>query len=174
LELDGAERVETARVGALDYDVKRHVVRAPIDGRIGEVRDVHGGSFVHAGDRVATIIPTDTDFRVVALFPDRLIGRIRVGQRATLRLHGYPWIRYGTIGARVENVGNESNGGMIRVDLAVARDQEVGLLLEHGLSTDVAIEVETASPWKLLLLASAGRSRGPVRVRQSGAANSPE
>jgi multidrug resistance efflux pump len=174
LELGGAERVETARVNALDYDVKRHIVRAPISGRIGEVRDIREGSFVHAGDRVATIIPADTDFHVVSLFPDRLIGRIRVGQPATLRLHGYPWIRYGTLSARVEHVGNESDGGMIRVDLGVARDQKAGLPLEHGLSTDVAIEVETTSPWTLLLLASTGRTREPVGNRQSVAAKSPQ
>jgi membrane fusion protein (multidrug efflux system) len=154
--LDGERQISEARVRLLDQEIAVRTIRAPISGRIESVVDLRPGSVVEAGARLATIVPSGT-LRAVAFYdPSNSVGRVRPGQRARLRLHGFPWTKYGSIPAGVDRVGNEPKDGTIRVELVLHPDPSTRIPLQHGLPATAEVEVERVSPASLVLDA-AGR-----------------
>ncbi|MDH0863228.1 HlyD family secretion protein [Mitsuaria sp. GD03876] len=69
-------------------DVDDTVVRAAIDGRVGDTT-VRVGQFAQPGTRLMTIVPTQ-DIYLVANFKETQIGRMRAGQPVTLHVDALP------------------------------------------------------------------------------------
>jgi multidrug resistance efflux pump len=154
--LTGMSQVAEARVRLLDQELALRLVRAPIAGRIESVVELQPGSVVDAGARLASIVPTG-GLRSVAFYdPATSVGRVREGQRARLRLLGFPWTKYGSVAATVNRVGNEPKDGHIRVELLLAPAPGSRIPLQHGMPAVAEIEVERVSPASLVLDA-AGR-----------------
>jgi membrane fusion protein (multidrug efflux system) len=149
--LEGDISTAEATIARLEEQVERRAIRAPISGRLGEVALVQPGSFVNEGDRLATIVPSGELAAVADFEPSEALGRIRPGQRAHLRLTGFPSTQFGTLPAEVERVASEAREGRIRVELALAASPAGGIPLEHGLPGTVEIEVERLSPAALVL-----------------------
>ena len=144
---------------------ERRRVRVPIAGRLGEVPLLRPGDYVQTGQALGTIVPAG-DLHVVAYFAaDRALGWVRPGAPAWLRLDAFPWTWFGQVAARVEDVALEPKDGLLRVELALGASDagrrydarpHSDLVLAHGLTGQVEIQVEEASPLALLLRA-AGR-----------------
>jgi membrane fusion protein (multidrug efflux system) len=132
-----------------------------VSGQIGEVIEHPVGSVVQAAEKFGSIIPPGEP-RAVSQFPVAAVGRLHPGQPARLRLEGFPWTQYGTVTARVAEVGNEASGGLIRVELALDPDEAVPVRLEHGLPCSAEVEVERVAP-VVLVLRAAGRLLGTGR-----------
>ncbi len=145
----------------LEEEVSRRWIRAPIDGRLGEVAPLRVGAVVHEGEKLAAVIPTGK-LRVVANFdPPVALGRIRPGQHARLRLEGFPWAEYGSVGATVTNVASEIRDASIRVEMALDSGSDSRIPLQHGLPGSVEVEIETLSPANLVLRNAGSRLAGP-------------
>ncbi|WP_077036801.1 HlyD family secretion protein [Pelomonas sp. KK5] len=69
-------------------DVDDTIVRAAIDGRVGD-STVRVGQFAQPGTRLMTIVPTQ-DVYLVANFKETQIGRMRAGQPVTLKVDALP------------------------------------------------------------------------------------
>jgi len=69
-------------------DVDDTVVRAAIDGRVGDTT-VRVGQFVQPGTRMMTVVPTQ-DVYLVANFKETQIGRMRAGQPVALHVDALP------------------------------------------------------------------------------------
>ena len=138
-------------VQRLQEEVDRRNIRAPIDGTLGEVAPMRVGGFVRAGDQVGSVVP-EGKLHVVANFaPPAALGRILPGQTARLRLEGFPWGQYGSVGATVTSVASEIRDGTIRVELALKADDRSRIPLQHGLPGSVQVQVENISPANLVL-----------------------
>lgn len=149
--IEGEAAEARAAANRIGYDIEQRVVRAPISGTIAEVSPVKAGGLVAQGDRVCTIVP-DGDVRVVALFPPSVVlGRVRPGQAARVRLAAFPWTQYGSASAEVTTIAGELQDGQIRVELSLAGSDAANLPFQHGLPAEVNIEVERASPAALVL-----------------------
>jgi multidrug resistance efflux pump len=160
--LRGTEATSQASIARLEDEVDRRLIRAPIDGRLGEVAGVRMGSVVRDGDKLAAVVPTGI-LRIVASFqPADALGRIQPGQPARLRLDGFPWTEYGSVNATVTRVGSEVRDGRIRVELAVKPDSSSHIPMQHGLPGTVQVEVERISPASLVLRV-VGRGLGGPR-----------
>jgi len=147
----------TATIQRLEYERARHTVRAAVAGRVVEAAELPDGLLVHEGDRLGAIVPAGA-LRLVADFaPAEALGRVRSGQRARLRLDGFPWMQYGSIAATVERVSSEPRAGLVRVELSVGLG---GFHLEHGWTGRVDVEVERLSPAAVLLRAAGLRVAG--------------
>ncbi|HLL53996.1 MAG TPA: HlyD family efflux transporter periplasmic adaptor subunit [Myxococcaceae bacterium] len=152
-ELDGTLGTERTLADRLAYEVDRRVLRAPVAGRLGERAPLGVGAVVQEGDRVATVVPPG-ELRIVADYtPPAALGRIQPGQAARARLDGFPWTQFGTIPATVSMVASEPRYGRIRVELAVQPDPHSRIPRQHGLTGEVEVEVERASPASLVLRA---------------------
>lgn len=145
-----------AGVSKAELSVERTQLRAPVDGVLGELAPLQIGVLVDAGAVLATVVP-DGRLHVVAWFlPADALGHIEVGQRARMRLDGFPWTQFGSVDATVEAVAQEPRDGLVRVDLAVAPDPDSSLPLHHALTGTVEIVLERRTP-AVLALRAAGR-----------------
>jgi membrane fusion protein (multidrug efflux system) len=144
-QLTGEKATTGASVETLQHEVERRRIFAPIPGRLGDIANLRVGGYVREGDRLAAIIPVGT-LKIAASFPPAAaLGRIRPGQRARLRLEGFPWAQYGSIPATVSSVASEVRDGRLRVDLLLSPNHLSAIPLQHGLPGTVEVEVEQVS-----------------------------
>ncbi|MEE8522936.1 MAG: HlyD family efflux transporter periplasmic adaptor subunit [Thermoanaerobaculia bacterium] len=149
--------VARAAVASLAHQIDLRTLRSPVAGRVGQLAEINPGSVVAAGQRLATVVP-DGRPRAVAFFPAaEASGRIRPGQRARVRLTGFPALQYGSLEATVTRVGSEIGDAAVRVELELADDPPAAIPVEHGLPGSVEVEIGRASPAALLLY-TAGRA----------------
>lgn len=162
LRLEGEAATASATVKRLEHEVERRVIRAPIDGRIGEAaEDLRVGAVVREGQRIAAIVPAGP-LQVVAHFaPASALGRVRPGQRGRVRLHGFPWAEYGSLRASVSSVADEIRDGLVRVELTID-GVPATLPSSHALPGTAEIEVERIRPFALVLRTLGGWMTQPV------------
>jgi multidrug resistance efflux pump len=150
-----------AAIEGLRHEIALRTVRAPVDGTVAELVPITHGAYVAAGQRLATVVPPGA-LRLVAHFaPADAVGRVRPGQAATVRLDGFPWAQYGTVGAEVGHVANEPRDNAIRVELRVSRPNP-RIPMGHGLTSGVEVEVERVAPAVLLLRSIGQMATQPV------------
>jgi membrane fusion protein (multidrug efflux system) len=154
--LRGEVKISGQAVQAQANEVAHHEVRAPISGRVAEMREVQVGSYIQAGEWVATIVPEGSLGIVAYYSPSGSLGRIRPGQSARLRLTGFPWPQYGAVPARVTAVAAEPRDGRVRVELAITGEPPRQLPAQHGLPGTLEVDLERISP-ALLALRAAGK-----------------
>lgn len=148
-------------IAQLRLEIENRLVRAPVDGVVGELLPLRPGGFVGQGQKLATIIPSG-DLLIVAEFnPATALGRIKPGQIAQLRLDGFPWAQYGSVQAQVVRVAGEIRDRALRVEFTATRDATRGLTLRHGMTGTVEVNIEAISP-ATLLLRTIGQSFAPT------------
>jgi membrane fusion protein (multidrug efflux system) len=153
VEVEAEIRTSEAAIRRLQHDIDLRTVRAPIAGRVGEAADFRVGSVVRVGEKLGAVVPEGPP-RAVAFFPAAIVGKVRPGQPARLRLDGFAWTQFGTLPATVVDIGNESMNGMVRVELSIPPEVRTPIPLEHGQPGTAEIEVERVSPAVLVLRAA--------------------
>src|SRR5262245_25051989 len=89
--IEGEMAAGRAACARLEHEIARHHIVAPAAGRLASVQTIVPGMVVRAGDRLATVFPSG-DLKIVAeLGPEQALGKLRPGQRARMRLDGFPW-----------------------------------------------------------------------------------
>ncbi len=164
-ELEGRRATTAAAISRLENEIERRTIRAPASGQLGEVTTSKEGSVVNAGDKLGTVVPTAGAIKIVAEFPPSVLGRVRAGQGARMRLASFPWAQYGSLSAVVTRIAGEAREGKIRVELTVRPEANTSIPIQHGLPGTVEIEVEQVSPATLLLRT--------VRLLTTPSANAP-
>lgn len=137
-------------ISRLRYEIERHKVRAATGGKIGETAILRTGGVVSGGEKLAAILP-EGRLLVAAQFAPAAMGRMRAGQKARVRLAGYPWTQYGALSATVARVSSEVRDGTVRVELNLDPGQKTSIPLQHGLPGSVEVAVETVSPARLTM-----------------------
>ncbi|HJZ71603.1 MAG TPA: HlyD family efflux transporter periplasmic adaptor subunit [Vicinamibacterales bacterium] len=166
--LEGERRGSQEALLRLRVEADRHVVRASASGRLGDAAALRPGAVVQAGQRLALIVPDGAIVAIAQFSPSAASGRIRRGQRARVRLDGFPWAQYGTVEATVAQVANEVRDGTVRVELAVAAGSNARIALEHGLTGSVEIAVERVTPLTLLLRTAGALQTAPASAERTG------
>jgi membrane fusion protein (multidrug efflux system) len=165
-QLEGQMATSAATVARLEHDLELRRIRAPASGRLGEWTKLGVGAMVSKGERLGAVVP-DGRVKVVAEFePAQAVGRVRAGQRAQVRLEGFPWTQFGSLSATVSRVASEPRSGTVRVELLPAIETAGLLPLQHGLPGSVEIEVERVSP-VMLVMRGAGRRLATVPTSPS-------
>jgi multidrug resistance efflux pump len=171
--LGGQIELSTATVARLREDIEKHVIRAPVSGKIGEAPPLDIGAFVDMGGVVGKIVPSGR-LKVVADFaPARVLGRVHPGQSARMRLDGFPWTQYGALAIRVDRVASEIREGRVRVELLPDSPDDSNLLLQHGLPGMVEVEIEQTTPAVLALRAAGQVIAKPARQGVQAARTDP-
>lgn len=150
VRLEGELRLAERRREQLEHDVELRRVIAPASGTVGELKNVHVGTFVAAGERLGVLVPDD-ELRIVADLPGEMLAKIRPGQRARFRFEGYPALAHGSVAAVVRRVGAEARDGSVEVILTPQPDLSARLPLQHGVRGTIDIEIERVTPAALLL-----------------------
>ena len=151
--LEGNVATSAATGKRLAHEVGKHLIRAAVSGRVGELSNLRVGAIVQSGGRLGAIIPQG-ELKAVGYFPpDTALGRIRAGQLAQMRLQGFPWTEYGSLKMSVASVSNEARDGRIRVEFKLSEPFNRTIPLEHGLPGAIEVDVDRVSPVTLVLRA---------------------
>jgi membrane fusion protein (multidrug efflux system) len=152
--LEGDMGTIQATIARLKLDIEKHLVRAPVSGRIGDAAPLRVGANVTQAQKLAIVVPRGALMIVADFPPAAVVGRIKPGQAARMRLDGFPWAQYGSIDARVSRVGSEIRDGQVRVEFAVASTSSSGMAMQHGLPGSIEVQVDRASPAVMILRAA--------------------
>ncbi|GAB3775114.1 hypothetical protein GCM10028796_50640 [Ramlibacter monticola] len=161
LSMQGEAQAAESTIARLGEEIERHTVRAPVSGTIADVAVLRTGAYVAAGQKLATVVPHGGLIIVGDFVPAAVLGRIRPGQAARLRLDGFPWAQYGMIDARVVRVAGEVRDGLVRVEFEPSQHGAGRLVLQHGLPGSIEVGIEEVSPAQLVMR-TAGRFDTPL------------
>ncbi len=146
-----------AQLEAANVNVGATIIRASIDGRVGD-KTVRIGQFVQAGTRLMSVVPVQQLY-VEANFKETQLGLMRVGQPVTLEVDALPGVE---IRGHVESVSpgtgaqfsllppQNATGNFtkivqrIPVRIAIDAGQETRQLLVPGMSADVTVDTRSA------------------------------
>ncbi|MCU6452602.1 HlyD family secretion protein [Sphingomonas sp. A2-49] len=146
-----------AQLQAANVNVGATILRASIDGRVGD-KTVRIGQFVQAGTRLMSVVPVEQIY-VTANFKETQLGLMRVGQPVTLEADALPGVE---IHGHVESVSpgtgaqfsllppQNATGNFTkivqRVPVRIALDAgaETRKLLVPGMSVDVTVDTRSA------------------------------
>ena len=110
------------------------------------------GQHLAAGSLVAVVVPSAEQHVEAGFIPERAVGRIQPGHRATVRIAGAQGGQLGARDAVVTRVGSEpARDGLVPVVLAFEGRTES---LAHGLVAKVEVAVESLAPFELVLRAA--------------------
>jgi membrane fusion protein (multidrug efflux system) len=161
LRIEG--QLDELKVGIdrLNYLIEKKQVRAAASGRLVDVVELAAGDYITQGQRLGTILAKESHVRLRARFAKETVGIVRPGQKAQVKLDGYPWSIYGTVPAQVTSVGTEPGivatpeaiPGTVRVELDLQPPPDPRIALQHGLTGTVEIEVARVSPVALVMRA---------------------
>jgi multidrug resistance efflux pump len=160
--LEGLKTTALASIERLRFEIERRIIRAPVSGRLGEVATLRTGGFLEEGAKLGAIIPSGSLRLIAEFLPPAALGRIRPGQPAKLRLHGFPWAQYGSINATVSSVAGEIRDGRVRVELLPAPQAASLIPMQHGLPGTVEVEVDRLTPFQIALRAAGQRLGAPA------------
>lgn len=152
--LNGEIETIQLTIARLKLDIEKHVIRAPVSGRIGDVAPLQAGAYVRQGDKLGTVVPAGGMKIVADFYPAAVVGKIHPGQFSRMRLDGFPWAQYGAIRARVSRVASEVRDNRIRVEFIPEPATNPPILLQHGLPGAIEVNIEQVSPAVLILRAS--------------------
>jgi membrane fusion protein (multidrug efflux system) len=167
--LEGERATAQAATERLQQDIERRTVRAPVAGVVGDLAALRVGTYVAEGQKLATVVPGGGLIAVADFPPAVVLGRVRPGMPARLRLDGFPWAQFGTIEARVSHVAGEIRDNAVRVELALPAPAP-GIALQHGLPGSVEIAVEQTSPAVLVLRAAGQMTSRPQQATETAQA----
>ncbi|HEX8534559.1 MAG TPA: HlyD family secretion protein [Allosphingosinicella sp.] len=149
-------RAARAALAAARLDLTRTVVRAPVDGVVGN-RAVRPGQLVKAGQQLLAVVPMQQSY-VVANFKETQLEKMKIGQKVELHLDAYPSL---ALEGRVESLAPASGAQFsliptdsatgnftkivqrVPVKIAVEKNGLAAQLLRPGLSVEAT--VNTAS-----------------------------
>lgn len=150
---DAAVQAAQAQLEQAELDLERTVVRAPIDGVVGD-RQVQVGQLVRSGSPMMSVVPLQSVY-VVANFKETQIAHLHAGQPVTirpdiahnLRLHGTVESLAPASGAEFSIIPTDTATGNFtkivqRVPVRISLDPgQDGLeLLRPGLSATVSVD----------------------------------
>ena len=144
--LVGEMSTARATIARIQQTIDRHVIRAPVTGRIGDVAAVYAGAYVSEGQRLVSVVPPGELMIVGDFTPGSASGRVHPGQHATMRLDGFPWAQYGSISATVSRVATEIRDGAVRVEFTPARIGNPVDIMQHGVPGVIEVAVERPRP----------------------------
>lgn len=135
-----------AQVARARQQLAQRRLVAPADGDLGAWFHAQPGQHLALGEQVGALVTTGPRHVVAWFDVGTGIGHLAPGQRATVRLDGFPATRMRGLPATVARVGTEAEAAGLRVELTL----DDAPPLQHGLPATADVEVERATPFALL------------------------
>ncbi len=130
-------------------DINAHqILHAPISGKVQQLAVHTVGGVVTPAQPLMLIVPTRANLEVEAWLENKDIGFVEIGQSAEIKIHTFPFTRYGVIDGEVvdvtpDAVANEAQQFLYRMRVAMKRStiqieqKEVNLISGMTVSAEV-------------------------------------
>lgn len=126
----------------------RQVLYAPIAGKVQQLAVHTVGGVVTPAQPLMLIVPTQANLEVEAWLENKDIGFVEVGQSAEIKVHTFPFTKYGVIDGQVvdvtpDAVANEAQQYLYKMRIALAKStilvgpKAVGLISGMTVSAEV-------------------------------------
>ena len=134
---------------AIDIDAKR-ILYSPATGQVQELAINTVGGVVTEAQQLMLIVPDEGQLEVEAFLENKDIGFVSEGMPAEVKIHTFPFTKYGVIDAEVTNVSDdatidEKRGLIYRLNLRMAKNtlgvENKVVLLQPGMA--VTAELQT-------------------------------
>jgi len=158
IENDAGVELQIARVQELlnraSEQVRRAVIRSPIDGIVKNMRYHTIGGVVKPGEPIMEIVPISDRLVIEAQLNPVDRGYVQEGQRAVVKISTYDFVRYGSLDGVVDRIGASTNtdpGGqpyykvVVRTNKTYLGDQQGLLPITSGMQATVDIHTGTRS-----------------------------
>ena len=89
-------------------NLKRTVLRSPVDGIVKKLHIVTKGGVVPPGAKIIDIVPAEGSLVIEARLPPYDIGYVSIGQKGTIKLKSSDAIRFGNIAAKVIHISPDT------------------------------------------------------------------
>ena len=127
-------KVKQAAVAQQQAIISKKQLRAPFDGRAGIVT-ITPGTYLNAGTVIVTLQQLDPEY-VDFFVPQKSLGQVQVGRRATLTLDAFPGKTFsGTVNAVNPRVDTDTRNVLVE-----ARVPNPDRILSPGMFVNVAVE----------------------------------
>lgn len=97
-----------------------YLLTSPINGTVTLTTFWSENHVVKAGERLATIVPTDSSVIICrAIVPSSGIGKVEIGQKVNIKLSGYPYMEHGMLTGEISTVSlvPEKEGYFVEIRL---------------------------------------------------------
>lgn len=88
--------------------IDRMTMRAPVDGVVQSLAVTTIGQVVTTGQELMSIVPSDAPPQIIAYVTNDDIGFVTPGDQAVVKIDSFPFTRYGTIEARVDEIARDA------------------------------------------------------------------
>lgn len=111
---------------ASDLNAKR-ILYAPVAGRVQELAVYTVGGVVTEAQQLMLVVPDEEQLEVEVFLENNDIGFVREGMSAEVKIHTFPFTKYGVVEAEVTNVSDdatldEEQGLIFRAQLQMAKN----------------------------------------------------
>ncbi len=111
---------------ASDLNAKR-ILYAPVAGRVQELAVYTVGGVVTEAQQLMLVVPDEEQLEVEVFLENNDIGFVREGMSAEVKIHTFPFTKYGVVEAEVTNVSDdatldEQQGLIFRAQLQMAKN----------------------------------------------------
>lgn len=97
------------RLSGADEQESRTTIRSPIDGIVADLKVSTVGAVIQSGQPILEIVPVGGPLVVEAELSPTDRGFVAVGQRATVKISSYDFIRYGSLDGHVVRIAPDSS-----------------------------------------------------------------
>ena len=111
---------------------QEYLIKAPFEGRIAYLEELHELQYVNSGTPLFAIIPNGQNYNGKIDIPKAGFGKIRIGQKVRIELDKYPSYEYGSLNGVVTNISLIAKENVYRVSFK----------LENGLTSTYNREFE--------------------------------
>lgn len=130
-ELESRRRERDAALSQLQQNkarLRNLLVASPVDGIVQELEVTTPGQAVRPNEPIMKIVPTGGGLVIVAKVSNDDIGYIGIGQKATIKVRTYDFIRYGSLSGVVDQVAadaiQDDQTGEFLFDVSVRTDRD--------------------------------------------------
>lgn len=118
--------LEEEFIKASDIDAKQ-VLYAPVAGRVQDLAANTIGGVVTAAQQLMLVVPDEEQLEVEVFLENKDIGFVHEGMSAEIKIHTFPFTKYGVIDAEIINVSDdatvdEQRGLIYRMQLRMAKN----------------------------------------------------
>lgn len=120
---------------------KQYLITSPVGGSAQFLKFWTNNQFVQAGEPLFSIVPKQNEVLGKVMLPAQGAGKVKTGQKVIVKMADYPYMEYGYIEGKVNNISlvsspvNIGNGSMVDSYL-------VTLIFPEGLKTNYGTQLD--------------------------------
>ncbi|SFA48501.1 HlyD family secretion protein [Pedobacter suwonensis] len=137
-------------ISDIDIWVNQYVLKAPVYGSVTYAGIIQENQTVMANQEVFMIKPDNTNFFGEIRIPQYNMGKVSLGQRALIKVHGYPFEQFGVIRGKISYISDVAVHDSVfiaKVDFEQFehKDPELSITLKNGMLADAEIVTKESS-----------------------------